>query len=156
MQLQRARAGSAPFLLDVSLQVPAGITILFGPSGAGKSTILDCIAGLVRPDAGRIAAGEEVLFDSQAGLNQPPQTRRIAYVFQTLALFPHLSAEENVAYGLADLPHEQRATRVEEIMKAFRVDKLRAAQARGNLRRRTPENRLGAFSGNTAPRLAAR
>ena len=77
-------------------------------------------------DAGRIAVGEEVLFDSQAGVNRPPQTRHIAYVFQTLALFPHLSAEENVAYGLADLPHEQRATRVEEIMKAFRVDKLRA------------------------------
>ena len=58
VKLQRARAGSAPFLLDVSLQVPAGITILFGPSGAGKSTLLDCIAGLVRPDAGRIIAGE--------------------------------------------------------------------------------------------------
>ena len=126
LQLQRSRADSAPFLLDVSLQVPAGITILFGPSGAGKSTLLDCIAGLVSPKTGRIAVGEEVLFDSQAGVNRPPQIRRIAYVFQTLALFPHLSAEENVAYGLADLTYEQRSTRVEEIMKAFRVDKLRA------------------------------
>jgi molybdate transport system ATP-binding protein len=126
LQLQRARAGSVPFLLDVSLQVPAGITILFGPSGAGKSTLLDCIAGLARPDAGRIAAGEEVLFDSQAGVNRPPQTRHIAYVFQTLALFPHFSAEENVAYGLAGLPHAESTARVEEIMKAFRVDKLRA------------------------------
>jgi molybdate transport system ATP-binding protein len=126
LQLQRARAGSAPFLLDVSLQIPAGITILFGPSGAGKSTLLDCIAGLARPDGGRIAVTEEVLFDSQAGVNRSPQTRHVAYVFQTLALFPHLSAEENVAYGLADLTHEQRTTRVEEIMRAFRVDKLRA------------------------------
>jgi len=126
VRFQRSRAGSAPFLLDVSLQVPAGITILFGPSGAGKSTLLDCIAGLARPDTGRIAAGDEVFFDSQAGVNRPPQTRRIAYVFQTLALFPHLSAEENVAYGLAVLTHEQRTTRVEEIMRAFRVDKLRA------------------------------
>jgi len=126
LQLQRSRAGSAPFSLDVSFQIPAGITILFGPSGAGKSTLLDCIAGLLRPDSGRIVAGEEVLFDSQAGVNRRPQTRRIAYVFQTLALFPHLSAEENVAYGLADLTYEQRTTRVEEIMKAFRVDKLRA------------------------------
>jgi molybdate transport system ATP-binding protein len=125
LQLQRTRAGSAPFLLDVSLQVPSGITILFGPSGAGKSTILDCIAGLVRPDAGRIAAGEEVLFDSQAGVNCPPQARQIAYVFQTLALFPHMSAEENIAYGLDGLPREQRDARVVEIMKAFRVDKLR-------------------------------
>jgi molybdate transport system ATP-binding protein len=126
VQLQRSSAESAPFLLDVSLQVPPGISILFGPSGAGKSTLLDCIAGLVRPDAGRIAAGEEILFDSQADVNRSPQTRRIAYVFQTLALFPHLSAEENVSYGLDGLPLEQRAARVEEILKAFRVDKLRA------------------------------
>jgi molybdate transport system ATP-binding protein len=125
VKLQRARAGSAPFLLDVSLQVPAGITILFGPSGAGKSTLLDCIAGLVRPDGGRIIAGEETLFDSQANLNCPPQTRRIAYVFQTLALFPHMSAEENIYYGLDGLPREQSAARVEEILRAFRVEKLR-------------------------------
>ena len=126
IQLRRTRAGSAPFLLDVSLQVPPGITILFGPSGAGKSTLLDCIAGLVRPESGRIAVGEEVLFDSQAGVNRLPQTRRLAYVFQTLALFPHLTAEENVSYGLDGLPHEQRTARVEEILKAFRVDELRA------------------------------
>ena len=125
VQLQRSSAESAPFLLDVSLQVPPGISILFGPSGAGKSTLLDCIAGLVRPDAGRIAAGEEILFDSQADVNRPPQKRRIAYVFQTLALFPHLSAEENVSYGLDGLPHEQRAARVQEILEAFRVEKLR-------------------------------
>ncbi len=129
VKLQRRRAGSAPFLLDVSLQVPAGITILFGPSGAGKSTLLDCIAGLVRPDAGRIIAGEEVLFDSQAGVNCPPQARRIAYVFQTLALFPHMTAEENISYGLDGLPREERVARVEEILKAFRVEKLRDAQA---------------------------
>ena len=126
VKLGRVRAGSSPFLLDISIEVPPGITILFGPSGAGKSTVLDCIAGLARPDAGRIAAGEEVMFDSKAGVNCPPQARRIAYVFQTLALFPHMSAEENVAYGLDGLPHQQRAARVEEILKAFRVEKLRA------------------------------
>jgi molybdate transport system ATP-binding protein len=126
VKLARIRALSSPFLLDISIEVPPGITILFGPSGAGKSTVLDCIAGLARPDAGRIAAGEEVMFDSQAGVNCPPQARRIAYVFQTLALFPHMSAEEYVAYGLDGLPHQQRAARVEEILKAFRVEKLRA------------------------------
>lgn len=124
-KLARTRPGSPPFVLDVSIEVPPGITILFGPSGAGKSTLLDCIAGLARPDAGRIVACEEVLFDSQAGVNCPPQARRIAYVFQTLALFPHMSAEQNVSYGLNGLPKEQRAARVEEILKAFRVDKLR-------------------------------
>jgi len=126
IKMERLRAGSPPFLLDISVKVPPGISILFGPSGAGKSTVLDCIAGLARPDAGRIAAGEEVLFDSQARVNCPPQVRRIAYVFQTLALFPHMSAEENVAYGLDGLPREQRTARVEEILKAFGVEKLRA------------------------------
>jgi molybdate transport system ATP-binding protein len=124
-KLERSPAGSPPFLLDISIKVPPGITILFGPSGAGKSTVLDCIAGLARPDAGRIAAGTEVLFDSKARVNRPPQTRRVAYVFQTLALFPHMSAAENVAYGLDGLPQEERTTRVEEILEAFRVDKLR-------------------------------
>lgn len=141
VKLQRARAGSAPFLLDVSLQAPAGITILFGPSGAGKSTLLDCIAGLARPDAGRIIAGEAALFDSQSNVNCPPQVRRIAYVFQTLALFPHMTAEENISYGLDKLPREQRVTRVEEILKAFRVEKLRT--------RRPPE-----ISGGERQRIA--
>lgn len=126
VKLRRNRVGASPFELDISAVVPAGITILFGPSGAGKSTVLDCIAGLARPDAGRIAAGEEVLFDSKVGANCPPQARHVAYVFQTLALFPHMSAEENVAYGLDGLPRLQRAARVDEILKAFRVDKLRA------------------------------
>ena len=125
VQLQRNPAGSARFDLDVSLQISPGITILFGPSGAGKSTLLDCIAGLVRPHKGRISVGGEVLFDSQLGLNRPPQSRRIAYVFQTLALFPHMSAERNVAYGLEDLPDQERSLRVDEILKAFRVDNLR-------------------------------
>jgi molybdate transport system ATP-binding protein len=125
VQLQRNRAGSAHFELDVSLQISPGITILFGPSGAGKSTLLDCIAGLVRPHAGRISIGGEILFDSQIGVNRPPQTRRVAYVFQTLALFPHMSAEQNVAYGLEDLPDVERSARVDEILKAFRVDTLR-------------------------------
>jgi len=125
VRLGRRRAGSSLFELDVSFEVPPGITILFGPSGAGKSTVLDCIAGLARPDAGRIAAGQDVLFDSQAGVNWPPQTRRVAYVFQTLALFPHMSVEENAAYGLDGLPRKERESRVEELLKAFRVDKLR-------------------------------
>ena len=125
VKMERLRAGSPPFLLDITFKVPSGITILFGPSGSGKSTVLDCIAGLARPDAGRIVVDEEVLFDSQAGVNCPPQSRRIAYVFQTLALFPHMSAEENVAYGLDGLSREQRAARVEEILIAFRVEKLR-------------------------------
>jgi molybdate transport system ATP-binding protein len=127
VQIRKARrnSGASSFLLDVSVEVPPGITILFGPSGAGKSTLLDCIAGLVPPDAGRIVAGEDVLFDSSTGINVPAQKRRTAYVFQTLALFPHLSVEENVSYGLNGLHKEERHRRVEEILAAFRVEKLR-------------------------------
>jgi molybdate transport system ATP-binding protein len=113
------------FLLDVSIEVPPGITILFGASGAGKSTLLDCIAGLVRPDDGQIALGHDVLFDSARGIHLPALKRRIAYVFQTLALFPHLSAEKNIAYGLSALPEEEIRERVTAILKLFHVEKLR-------------------------------
>jgi len=119
------RPGASPFVLDVSIEVSPGITILFGASGAGKSTLLDCVAGLARPDEGRIATGGDVLFDSSLGIHIPAPKRRVAYVFQTLALFPHLNAEENVAYGLRHLSEEQRRERVEAILKAFHVEKLR-------------------------------
>jgi molybdate transport system ATP-binding protein len=121
----RRNIGAPSFVLDVSLEVPQGITILFGPSGAGKSTLLDCIAGLTRPDEGQIMVGSEVLFDSTRGIHLSAQKRRIAYVFQTLALFPHLTAEENVAYGLGQLQPEQRQELVGEILTAFRVETLR-------------------------------
>jgi molybdate transport system ATP-binding protein len=122
---ERRNAGAASFVLDVSIEVSPGITILFGPSGAGKSTLLDCVAGLARPDEGRIAACGDVLFDSERGISVPVPKRRAAYVFQTLALFPHLSAEENVSYGLMDLREEERQERAEAILRAFRVEKLR-------------------------------
>jgi len=122
---ERRSAGASSFVLDVSIEVSPGITILFGASGAGKSTLLDCVAGLTRPDQGQIVAGGEVLFDSERGIHVPTPKRRTAYVFQTLALFPHLSAEENVAYGLTDLQEEERREQVEAILKAFRVEKLR-------------------------------
>jgi molybdate transport system ATP-binding protein len=122
---EHRRDAASPFVLDVSLEIPPGITILFGPSGAGKSTLLDCLAGLVRPDAGRIAIGEEALFDSASRANLPPQKRRIAYVFQSLALFPHMSVEENVSYGLAYMQARERRARVGEILAAFRVENLK-------------------------------
>jgi molybdate transport system ATP-binding protein len=121
----RRNVGAPYFLLDVSVEVSPGITILFGPSGAGKSTLLDCIAGLARPDAGRIVAGGDVLFDSSKAIDLPAQRRRIAYVFQTLALFPHLTVEENVAYGLNHSRDQDRHKHVAEILAAFRVEKLR-------------------------------
>jgi len=139
-RIRKERRGSS-FILDVSIEVSPGITILFGPSGAGKSTLLDSVAGLARPDEGRIVAGAEVLFDSAGGIHVPAQKRRTAYVFQTLALFPHLSAEENVSYGLMDLREEERQERVEVILKAFRVEKLR-------------KQRPGEISGGEKQRIA--
>jgi molybdate transport system ATP-binding protein len=121
---ERRRGPVSSFVLDVSVEVPPGISILFGASGTGKSTLLDCVAGLTQPDEGQITSGGDVLFDSAARINVPTPKRRIAYVFQTLALFPHLSAEENVAYGLDDLPEKEKRERVETILKAFRVEKL--------------------------------
>ena len=121
---QRGGATHAAFLLDTSFELRAGITILFGPSGAGKSTVLDCIAGLVRPDAGRIAIGDTVVFDAERRIDVAPQHRRVAYVFQSLALFPHLTAEANVSYGLAHLPAAEQKARVARVLEGFRVDRL--------------------------------
>jgi molybdate transport system ATP-binding protein len=122
---ERHGARASSFTLDVSIEVPPGITILFGASGAGKSTLLDCLAGLVRPEDGQITVGGDVLFDSARGIHLPAPKRRIAYVFQTLALFPHLSSEENIAYGLSDLPEQEIRERVTSILNLFRVEKLR-------------------------------
>jgi molybdate transport system ATP-binding protein len=121
---QLRAAGSSPFHLDVTLEVSPGISILFGPSGAGKSTTLDCIAGLLRPDEARISIGDAVLYDSENKIDLPPDKRRIAYVFQSLALFPHQTVEENVSYGLSALPQSEQRERVKEILADFRVEKL--------------------------------
>jgi molybdate transport system ATP-binding protein len=125
VRVERRGADAPSFLLDVSIEVSPGIIILFGPSGAGKSTLLDCIAGLLRPNEGSITCSAEVLFDSQSGVNLPPQKRQIAYVFQSLALFPHMSVEDNVVYGLAAIQKDQQLARSAAILEAFRVDKLR-------------------------------
>jgi molybdate transport system ATP-binding protein len=125
VRVERRGDASPSFLLDVSVEVSVGITILFGSSGAGKSTLLDCIAGLLRPNDGAIRSGDQVLFDSQRGVNLPPQKRQTAYVFQSLALFPHMSVEENVVYGVAHLPKDQQLARAATILEAFRVEKLR-------------------------------
>ncbi len=139
-RIRKERREYASFVLDASVEVPPGITILFGPSGAGKSTLLDCISGLVPPDAGTIAIGEEVLFDSTMRIDVVPQKRRIAYVFQSLALFPHLTVEQNIAYGLGEIPEQDQRSRVQEILEAFRIEKLRKqkpAQISGGERQRT-------------------
>ncbi|MDB4988244.1 MAG: Molybdenum transport ATP-binding protein ModC [Myxococcaceae bacterium] len=86
--------------LELALTLPPGVTVLFGPSGAGKSTCLSALAGLVRPKRGRIVLAGRTLFDAATGVDVPPHARRVALVFQTLSLFPHLTVLENVAFGV--------------------------------------------------------
>jgi molybdate transport system ATP-binding protein len=147
-----SRPGSPAFSLDVALEAPPGIIILFGASGAGKTTLLDCLAGLAIPNEGRIVLDGAVLFDSAAGINLAPQRRHIAYVFQTLALFPHLTVEENVSYGLTHLASAERRKHTLEILESFRVVHLlqrKPAEISGGERQRVALAR----SLVTSPRL---
>ena len=77
----------------------AGVTVLFGPSGAGKTSVLNMVAGLLRPDRGHIRVGERTLFDAAVPLDLPPEARRAGYVFQEPRLFPHLRVRANLLYG---------------------------------------------------------
>jgi ABC-type sulfate/molybdate transport systems ATPase subunit len=104
------------FALDVAFRTPDGITALFGPSGSGKTLTLRLIAGLLRPHAGRIVLGERLLFDGHTGADIATRHRRIGYVFQQYALFPHLTVAGNVAYALDGARHA-RAARVEELLR---------------------------------------
>jgi molybdate transport system ATP-binding protein len=87
------------FQLQTWFEAPAGVTAIFGPSGSGKTSIVNAVAGLSRPDRGRIAVGGGVLFDSATGVNLPPHKRRIGYVFQDARLFPHMTVLRNLRYG---------------------------------------------------------
>ena len=88
------------------------------------------MAGLARPDSGRIAIGDRVWFDAAQRADLPVAKRRVGYVFQSLALFPHLTVEQNVQYGLAHLPQEERADRTSAILQAFRIAHLAQRSAR--------------------------
>ncbi len=114
--------------------------MLFGASGAGKTTLLECVSGLLTPDHGRIAVGQQLLFDSESNVNLGVAQRRVAYVFQTLALFPHMSVEANIAYGLNRVAAEKRRHAIAEIVECFRIDHLRhrrPAEISGGERQRT-------------------
>ena len=127
------------FTLDVGFTLARGITIIFGPSGAGKTTLLDCIAGLTTPDLGKIVVGERVFFDGETNL--PVQTRKIGYVFQDLALFPHLTVQKNVEYGLAGVRKSERRKKSDAILESFRIADLR-------------ERKPGEISGGERQRVA--
>src|SRR6185437_11256231 len=136
---KRLSSGERSFELNVSFSIKPGITILFGASGAGKTTLLEWIAGLITPDEGRIAFAGKTIFDVQEKIDLPPQKRRIGYVFQDLALFPHLSVLENIQYGIRDLQGKEREKSAHAIAESFRISKLlshKPAQISGGERQR--------------------
>jgi molybdate transport system ATP-binding protein len=139
VRVDRERGGHR---LEAALEVPPGVTILFGASGAGKSTLLAAIAGLVRPAAGRVALGSDTWLDVAQGVDVPVHLRRVAFVFQSLALFPHMTARENVSYGIPrDVSAPARATRALEGLERFRASHL-------------ADRRPSTYSGGEAQRVA--
>lgn len=91
------------FNVDIALQVSRGVSVLLGPSGHGKTTLLNMISGITCPDKGTIQLNDVTLFNSQGGINLPMEKRRVGFVFQDFALFPHMTVFQNVAYGLSAL-----------------------------------------------------
>ena len=108
------------FRLELALALGRETFALVGPSGAGKTTVLRAVAGLARPERGRVALDREVLFDSSAGIDLPPEDRRVGFVFQDYALFPHMTVRQNVAYGAP--------ARVGELLERFRIAHLAGAR----------------------------
>jgi molybdate transport system ATP-binding protein len=125
-----ARKALPGFILDVAWEAGDGVVALFGASGAGKTLTLQCLAGLVRPDAGRIVVNGRVLFDGASGVHLPPQQRRLGYVFQGYALFPHLSVEDNVGFGLRDCPREERRRRTSDTLERLGLAALAGRRPR--------------------------
>ena len=100
------------FDIDVKLAINQEIVAILGPSGSGKTMTLKCIAGLLRPDEGSIELNEKVLFDSARGIDMPSQKRKVGFVFQNYALFPHLTVEQNIGFGITHLPQKDARERI--------------------------------------------
>ena len=112
------------FRLDVQFETDGEILALLGASGCGKSMTLRCIAGVEKPDSGRIVLNGRVLYDSGKRIDLPPQKRRVGYLFQHYALFPNMTAAENIAAGARHLAAKERREAVGKQLKAFRLEGL--------------------------------
>jgi len=135
-----ARSRLGPLELDLELEVrPGECLALVGPSGAGKTSVLRMLAGLLRPDRGRVLCAGETWLDTERRIDVPPERRRCGYVFQDYALFGHLSAWRNVAYGLRGVPRRERRTRATAALARLELDgraEARPAQLSGGERQR--------------------
>jgi len=129
------------FALKVEWAVEEELAVLFGYSGAGKSMTLQMIAGLMKPDQGSIRLGGQVLFDSRTGIDVPPQHRSIGYVFQDLALFPHMTVRGNIMYGANGLAKREQREKAEEMIEIFHLEGL-------------PEKKPAEISGGQRQRVA--
>lgn len=138
----RLRHAFGGFTLDVAFDAPPGITALFGRSGSGKTTVVNVVAGLLRPDEGRITLGDRTLLDTQARLFEPPHRRRIGYVFQGARLFPHLDVRANLLYGQrTSRPHGKGGPELDHIASLLGIEALLG-------------RRPGALSGGERQRVA--
>ncbi len=112
------------FRLDVSFSVGNGFTVLTGASGAGKTSVLRMIAGIVSPDEGAIELSSQIYFDSARRIDLPIQQRRVGFVFQDYALFPHLTAEQNVAFGVKTGNRILKREKAYEMLTVFNIGRL--------------------------------
>ena len=136
---QLAGRESDGFTLDVTFATAADMTALVGPSGSGKTLTLRTIAGIFAPDAGRIVLDGEPLFDSERDVDLPPQARRVGYVPQQYALFPHLTVEDNVGFGLRDVTSAERRRRIGDLLELVELtglEKRRPHQLSGGQQQR--------------------
>lgn len=121
------------FSVDIEYGFEKGVLVIQGESGAGKTTVLNCIAGLTSPDEGSIILGDNVVFDSSANVNIPPRLRNLGYLFQNYALFPNMTIQQNITYGIKNRPeYKDRAKRKEllsyseYIMNTLGIDHLKS------------------------------
>ena len=128
------------FELETKFEAENGVTCLLGPSGCGKSMTLKCIAGIEKPDEGRIELDGTVLFDSKKGINLPPQKRRVGYMFQNYALFPNMTVRQNILCGMRHIKDKaEKEARLNKYVSMFRLEGLenhRPAQLSGGEQQR--------------------
>ena len=112
------------FTLQLNFRVDNNILVLFGPSGCGKTTTLRCIAGLLRPDRGRICCDDQVLYDAQARTFVRPRDRQVGYMFQDLALFPHMNVRKNIWYGVKKRGAAEAAALYQKLIGLLKIEHL--------------------------------